>query len=73
MTSLFIVPLLLIEVHNFRKKKKKQHLQIFSKKLFVQGETLDNALITGVESPQLYPLAGGVSADRTRDTSDARV
>lgn len=45
-----------------------QHLDIFSKKLLVQGEALDYALIAGVESPQLYPLAGGVSADRTRET-----
>lgn len=41
--------------------KKKQHLQVFSKKLFVQWEALDYALIEGMESPQLQPLTGRIS------------
>lgn len=47
-------------------RKKKQHLQVFSKQLFVQREALDDSLVTGVESPQLQPLTGRVSVGGTR-------
>lgn len=43
-----------------------QHLQVFRKQLFVQREALDDSLVTGVESPQLQPLAGRVSVGATR-------
>lgn len=49
-------------------RKKKQHLQVFSKKLFVQWEALDYALITGMESPQLQPLTGRISVGGTGKT-----
>lgn len=48
--------------------RKKQHLQVFSKKLFVQWEALDYALITGMESPQLQPLTGRISVGGTGKT-----
>lgn len=48
--------------------KKKHHLQVFSKKLFVQWETLDYAFITGMESPQLQPLTGRISVGGTGKT-----
>ncbi len=53
--------------------RKKQYLHIFSIKLFIQRETLDYALVTGMERSQLYPLVGRVSADGIRERWEACV
>ena len=50
-----------------RRKKKKLYLHIFSIKLFIQWEALDDALITGVKSTELHPLVGRISADGKRE------
>lgn len=49
-----------------RRKTTILYLHIFSIKLLIQWKTLDYALITGVESTQLYPLVGRISAERTK-------
>lgn len=46
--------------------KKKQHLQVFRKQLFIQREALDDPLVACMESPQLQPLIGRVSVGGTR-------
>lgn len=46
--------------------RKQEYLDIFSIKLFIQWKALDYPLITGMESTQLYPLVGGISANRDR-------
>lgn len=43
------------------------YLHIFSIKLFIQWEALDNAFIAGMERAQLYPLVGRISASRAQE------
>lgn len=50
-------------------RTKRHYLHIFGIQLLVQWEALDNALITGVESTQLYPLVGRISASRAGEKS----
>lgn len=52
---------------NCPNSKTRAYLNKFGIKLFIQWEALDYALITGMESPQLYPLVGGISANRARE------
>lgn len=48
-------------------ERKHEYLHIFSIQLFIQWETLDYPLVTGMESTQLYPLVGGIPANRAME------
>lgn len=48
-------------------RTERHYLHIFSIKLLVQWEALNNALIAGVERTQLYPFVGRISAKKARE------